>query len=75
MSFWAGNKSKKSVSPRADLLTTPTAEDERETWRARLAAESPEQRLKTAREHLLYLGAYGYDINTGMSLRPSEKAS
>ena len=75
MSFWTGNKGRKNVAPRADLLATPAAEDERETWRARLAAESPEQRLKTAREHLLFLGAYGYDINTGMRLHPSEKAS
>ncbi len=54
---------------RFDLLAVTSADDERASWSALLATQTPEQRLQTARENLLYLGAYGYDIYTGKSLR------
>lgn len=52
---------------------TLSIKEERAMWAARLAAQMPEERLKTARENLLYIPAYGYDAQTGESLGDGDR--
>lgn len=51
------------------ILTCLSAEEERAIWSARLASQTPAERVRTARENWLYIGAYGYDPQTGKSLK------
>jgi hypothetical protein len=63
-------KRNRPVAPRHDLLRLLAPEEERTLWEVRLEAETPEQRVHTAREHLLNIRFYGYDSITGKHLQP-----